>query len=116
MAEGSNDIFGEIARIEAVADEVLQKARAEAERLLRESERDAAELGERAASQIEQMKAKLGEEYQARTAGALAGIKAEFVAEQDALEVVRKKRFDEIVEWAASRIVGRDAKQRTNGD
>ena len=116
MTDGDNALFAEIERIEKQADEILDAARAAADGIRRKSEADVAELAERTDREIEQARAKLAEDYQAKTDRALTHIDVEFLKDEEALETIREKNFDELVGWTASRILERVLRPSADGD
>jgi vacuolar-type H+-ATPase subunit H len=104
MPERSNNVVAEIARIEQQADEVVEKARAEAAEIRERSGQDVAELVKSTNEEMEQAKAKLAEEYESETEQALTQIDVEFVKEQERLGQLRNDRMDKLVEWTALQI------------
>ncbi len=107
MADNGNSVFAGIERIERQADELLEKAKADAAAVTTKSgdeiERIAADTGR----EIEQANAKLDEEHKARTEQALRQIDVDFLKDEEALETVCEERLDELVAWTADRITER---------
>jgi|GEM_PF-3188311 len=113
MADHNDSIFGQIARIEQQADEVLAAAGARAKELARNADDEAAEIAKQTDAAIEQAKAKLAAEYKTKTEKATAEIDAGFRKDEQNLEDARKRRFDELVEWTLSQVL---KQQEPDGD
>ena len=116
MKEDKADIFGEIARIEKQADEILEKARADAEGIRQQATSKVGELAAETDRQIEQAEAELADEYKTKTGQALTQIDVEFLKEEENLETIHERRFDELAGWTAARILERQLGPKTNGD
>lgn len=104
MADDDKGLFAEINRIEQQADDLLEKARTEAAAITSQSEDEVKQLAEETDRQIEQANTQLAKEHETRTEQALSHIDIEFLKQEEALETVREKRFEELVAWTADRV------------
>jgi len=115
----SNDgtsLFSEITRIERKADEILEEARREAEQIRHAAREQVDELGRATDREVDAAEAKLAEEYKAKTKQALTQVEVEFLGEEEQLETVRERRFDELVEWALDKVRKRQLGAEAHGD
>ncbi len=113
MSDDTEGIFAEVRRIEEEAEQLLAQARSDAADAARRAEDDVRQLAAETDGAIEKANADLAAEYQSRTEQALSHIDVEFLKQEETLETVREKRFDELVNWTASRITER---QMATGD
>ena len=104
-----DSIFGDIARIEKQADEIIAKAKRKAAQIRRDSAESIACLNAETDESIKQTRAQLAEEYEAGTQQALNQINVAFLKDEDDLECVRGERFDKLVAWTAEQIARRQA-------
>ena len=100
----SPDLFTEITRIEKQADEIIESARAEARQTVENARQEAMRLAEKTDREIEQARKELADEHEKKTGQALTQIDVEFLKDEEALDSVREDHFDELVEWAATRL------------
>ena len=107
MADNDKSVFAGIERIERQADELLEKAKADAAEVAKKAGDEIKQLAADTAREIEQADAKLGEEHKARTEQALTQIDVDFLREEEALETVCEERLGELVAWTADRITER---------
>ncbi|MFH1732607.1 MAG: hypothetical protein ABIF82_13295 [Planctomycetota bacterium] len=107
MTDNGKGVFDEIERIERQADELLEKAKADAADVTKKSGDEIKQLAADTDREIEQANAKLDEEHKARIEQALTEIDADFLREEEALETVCEERLDELVAWTAGRITER---------
>ena len=104
MADDDKGLFAEINRIEQQADALLEKARTEAAEITGKSEDEVKLLTEETGRQIERADTELAKEHETRTELALSKIDVEFLKQEEALETVCEKRFEEFVAWTAARV------------
>ncbi len=107
MADNDKGLFAEISRIEQQADDLLEKARTEAAAITSQSEDEVKQLAEETDRQIEQADTELAKEHEARTEQDLSHIDVEFLKQEEALETVCEKRFEELVAWTTARVTER---------
>ena len=104
MGDGNTNLFAEVERIERQADELVEKARAEADEIKTKSAEEVKQLAADTDRRIEESNDWLAEEYKALTDQTLTQIDVEFLKDEEALETAREKQFDELVAWTAARL------------
>ena len=116
VSNDGNSLFSEITRIERKADEILEGARHEAEQIGHAAREQVEERGRATDREVDAAEAKLAEEYEAKTKQALTQVEVAFLGEEEQLETVRERRFDELVEWALDKIRKRQLGVEAHGD